>query len=107
VLDAVRDVADQVSGVQSVARQQAEQAESQRAAESAYDIAVQRYGAGLGNYLNVLTAETTVLAERRQAVDLAARALEAQVGLARALGGGWQPDTETTAAAGKPAIRHP
>lgn len=107
VLDAVRDVADQVSSVQSVARQQAEQAESQRAAESAYDIAVQRYGAGLGNYLNVLTAETTVLAERRQAVDLAARALEAQVGLARALGGGWQPDTETTAAAGKPANRHP
>jgi outer membrane protein TolC len=92
VLDAVRDVADQVSSVQSVTRQQAEQAASQRAAESAYDIAVQRYGAGLGNYLNVLTAETTVLAERRQAVDLAARALETQVGLARALGGGWQPE---------------
>ena len=107
VLDAVRDVADQVSSAQSVARQQAEQAESQRAAEAAYDIAVQRYGAGLGNYLNVLTAETTVLAERRQAVDLAARALETQVGLARALGGGWQPDTETTAAAGKPATGHP
>lgn len=107
VLDAVRDVADQVSSAQSVARQQAEQAESQRAAESAYDIAVQRYGAGLGNYLNVLTAETTVLAERRQAVDLAARALETQVGLARALGGGWQPDTEATAAAGKSATRHP
>ncbi|WP_309904189.1 efflux transporter outer membrane subunit [Variovorax soli] len=107
VLDAVRDVADQVSSAQSVARQQAEQAESQRAAEAAYDIAVQRYGAGLGNYLNVLTAETTVLAERRQAVDLAARALETQVGLARALGGGWQPDTETTAAAGQPATGHP
>ncbi|MBT2324504.1 efflux transporter outer membrane subunit [Variovorax paradoxus] len=107
VLDAVRDVADQVSSAQSVTRQQAEQAESQRAAESAYDIAVQRYGAGLGNYLNVLTAETTVLAERRQAVDLAARALETQVGLARALGGGWQPDTETSAAAGKPATPHP
>ena len=108
VLDAVRDVADQVASAQSVARQQAQQAESQRAAESAYDIAVQRYGAGLGNYLNVLTAETTVLAERRQAVDLAARALETQVGLARALGGGWQAGAgTTTAAATRPATSHP
>ncbi|PNG52012.1 MULTISPECIES: efflux transporter outer membrane subunit [unclassified Variovorax] len=107
VLDAVRDVADQVASAQSVARQQAEQAASQRAAESAYDIAVQRYGAGLGNYLNVLTAETTVLAERRQAVDLAARALETQVGLARALGGGWQPPVQATADASQRAPRHP
>ena len=30
-----------------------------------------------------------VLAQRRQGVDLAARALDTQVGLARALGGGW------------------
>jgi len=92
VLDAVRDVADNVSSTQSIARQQQEQAGAQRSAEAAYDIAVQRYRAGLGNYLNVLTAETTVLAQRRQAVDLAARSLDAQVGLARALGGGWKPE---------------
>lgn len=50
---------------------------------------MQRYRAGLGNYLNVLTAETSVLAQRRLAVDLAGRALETQVGLIRALGGGY------------------
>jgi NodT family efflux transporter outer membrane factor (OMF) lipoprotein len=99
VLDAARDVADQVASAQSVVRQQAEQRDAQTAAEAAYDIAVQRYGAGLGNYLNVLTAETSVLAQRREAVDLAARALDTQVGLARALGGGWQPATETAATA--------
>ncbi len=97
VIDAVRDVADQVASAQSIMRQQDEQRSAQTAAEGAYDIAVQRYSAGLGNYLNVLTAETTVLAQRRQAVELAARALEVQVGLARALGGGYQPP-ETTAA---------
>ena len=91
VLDAVRDVADQVTSAQSIGRQQAEQREAQTAAEGAYQIAVQRYRAGLGNYLNVLTAETAVLAQRRLAVDLAARALDTQVNLARALGGGWQP----------------
>jgi len=99
VLDAVRDAADQVSSAQSIARQQAEQRAAQTAAEGAYDIAVQRYRAGLGNYLNVLTAETAVLAQRRLAVDLAARALDTQVGLARALGGGWQPPTTATASA--------
>ncbi|WP_431111734.1 efflux transporter outer membrane subunit [Variovorax paradoxus] len=97
VLEAVRDAADQVSSAQSIARQQAEQRDAQTAAEGAYDIAVQRYRAGLGNYLNVLTAETAVLAQRRLAVDLAARALDTQVGLARALGGGWQPPTTATA----------
>ncbi|RZL93025.1 MAG: efflux transporter outer membrane subunit [Variovorax sp.] len=99
VLDGVRDVADQVTSAQSIGRQQAQQREAQGAAESAYDIAVQRYRAGLGNYLNVLTAETSVLAQRRQAVDLAARALETQVGLARALGGGWQPVAGATSTA--------
>ncbi|WP_415838130.1 efflux transporter outer membrane subunit [Polaromonas hydrogenivorans] len=92
VIDAVRDVADQVASSQAIGRQQAEQREAQEAAESAYDIAVQRYKAGLGNYLNVLTAETSVLAQRRLAVDLAGRALETQVALIRALGGGYAPE---------------
>jgi len=93
VLEAVREVADQLASRGAIARQQAEQRAAQEAAEGAYEIAVQRYRAGLGNYLNVLTAENSVLAQRRLAVDLAARALDTQVGLARALGGGWQGET--------------
>ena len=91
MIDAVRDVADQVASSQAIVRQQTEQRAAQDAAESAYDIAVQRYKAGLGNYLNVLTAETSVLAQRRLAVDLSARALDTQVALIRALGGGYTP----------------
>ena len=89
-----------------MARQQVQQKEAQDAAEAAYDIGLQRYSAGLGNYLDELTAAVTVLAQRRDGVDLAARALESQVGLARALGGGWQPSDTITAAAA-PAPRHP
>ena len=100
VLDAVRDVADQVASSQSISKQQAEQRQAQSAAEGAYAIAVQRYKAGLGNYLQVLTAESTVLAQRRQSVDLAARALDVQVGLARALGGGYVT-TSSPASAGE------
>jgi NodT family efflux transporter outer membrane factor (OMF) lipoprotein len=95
VLDAVHDVADQLASARSIARQQVQQREAQAAAESAYDIAVQRYRAGLGTYLNVLTAETAVLNQRRLAVDLGGRALDTQVQLMRALGGGFQPDADT------------
>ena len=89
VLDAVRDVTDQVTSSQAITRQQSEQRAAQQSAEGAYDIAVQRYKAGLGTYLNVLTAETSVLSQRRAAVDLDARALDTQVALMRALGGGY------------------
>jgi outer membrane protein TolC len=41
----------------------------------------------------VLLAETAVLAQQRQGVDLAARALDTQVQLIRALGGGFRDDT--------------
>lgn len=90
VIDAVREVADQLASGRGVARQQAEQRLAQQGAEDAYAIALQRYQGGLGNYLQVLAAENAVLAQRRLGVELTARALDAQVGLARALGGGWQ-----------------
>jgi outer membrane protein TolC len=72
-----------------VARQQAEQQQAQQAAEAAYQVAVQRYKAGLGPYLTVLQAEGQVLQQRRLGVDLQARAFDTRVGLARALGGHW------------------
>lgn len=89
LVDAVRDVADQIASVQSVARQQRTQAAAQAASESAYDLALQRFRAGLGTYLTVLSAENNVLAQRRLAADLKARALDSQVALARSLGGGY------------------
>lgn len=102
LVDAVREVADQLASSQSVARQQAEQAQAQAAAEAAYDIALQRYKAGLGTYLVVLNAEAGVLNQRRAAADLKARAIDAQVGLVRALGGGYAaPGGRTAVAAGR------
>jgi NodT family efflux transporter outer membrane factor (OMF) lipoprotein len=89
VLDAIHDAADQVASSQSIARQQGEQRDAQLAAEDAYAIALQRYQAGLGTYLNVLSAETAVLNQRRLGVDLAARALDTQIALIRAFGGGY------------------
>ena len=93
VVDAVREAADQAASARSIDLQQAQQRDAQSAAEAAYDIARQRYRAGLGTYLNVLTSESAVLAQRRLGVDLAARRLDTQVSLIRALGGGYSGET--------------
>ena len=97
VLEAIRETADAVSSLRSIARQQDEQRQAQAAAEGAYEIAVQRYRAGLGTYLNVLAAESAVLNQRRLGVDLAARVLDVRVALYRALGGGYAADVAVAA----------
>ena len=93
VLDAVKQAGDAITSVQSLQRQQVLQQESLAKAERAYDFAVQRYKAGLGNQITVLNTETQMIAQRRLAVDLQARELDTRVALAAALGGGWSDDT--------------
>jgi NodT family efflux transporter outer membrane factor (OMF) lipoprotein len=95
VLEAVREAVDQVDTLRFVERQQTEQAQAAAAAESAYRLARQRYRAGLGSYLVVLSAESDVLARRRSGIDLVARDLEAQADLMRALGGGYNAPGST------------
>ena len=87
VVDAVREVADQLASLQSIARQSQEQQAAQANAKTLYDIAAQRFSAGLGNQALVLNAQTAVLAQERQAIELQARALDAQAQLMRATGG--------------------
>jgi NodT family efflux transporter outer membrane factor (OMF) lipoprotein len=90
VINAVHEVADQLASKQAVAAQQAEQTLAATAAQDAYAGAQQRFRSGLYNALQVLSAESAVLAQRRAAVDLNTRALQNQVALARALGGGFK-----------------
>ena len=89
VLEAVHETADPISSLRAIALQQREQAQAQAAAEAAYDLATQRYRAGLSTHLVVLNAEAGVLNQRRLAADLKARVWDAQIVLVRALGGGY------------------
>ena len=104
LVDAIHDVADQISSTRSVVRQQREQDAALTSAEAAYDLATQRYRAGLGSYLTVLNAETNVIAQRRLTTDLRARAIDSQMLLVRALGGGYaaSDDARALASAGPP-----
>ncbi len=89
VLNALRDVADQLSSWRALQTQLQEQMAAQSAVSSAYDLALARYQGGLTNYLNVLTAENAVQQQHRILIDLQARVYELEAGLMRALGGGY------------------
>lgn len=99
VIDATRQVADTLQSLRWLDRQATEQARAHDATEAAYALALQRYKAGLGNYLTVLTAQSTVLTQRRLQTDLQARALMLDAELMRNLGGGFAEDEPRAAAA--------
>ena len=102
VFEAVHEVADRLASGQAIVQQQQEQAATQAASEAALEIALARYQAGLGNFLQVLSAEAPVLAQRRLAVDLSARALDTRVQLLHAVGGSAPQAGTATAAASTP-----
>jgi NodT family efflux transporter outer membrane factor (OMF) lipoprotein len=90
VLEALRDVGAQLTSLRWLDERRREQDAALGAAEEAYALAEQRYRAGLGNFVQVLIAETQVVAQRRGQADLAARAYTLDVHLVRALGGGFR-----------------
>ena len=96
VIEAMRDVTAQLTSLRWLGERMREQDAALDAAEEAYDLAEQRYRAGLGNFVQVLIAETQVVAQRRGQAGLAARALELDVNLVRALGGGYREVAATT-----------
>lgn len=91
-----------MTSIRGLARTSDEQARARSATNQAYDLAVIRYRAGLGNYLTVLTAQTQQLVQDRLDVDLKARAYVLDVNLVRALGGGYlEPAPAALAATGR------
>nr|WP_143278792.1 hypothetical protein [Burkholderia cenocepacia] len=60
------------------------------AADLSLRLTTNRFNAGAVSYLDVVTAQTIALTNRRTADQIDARRIEAEVGLLKALGGGWQ-----------------
>jgi NodT family efflux transporter outer membrane factor (OMF) lipoprotein len=95
VLSAVRETADAMASIRSIQKQQADQAASLRAITSAYDIAVDRYRSGLGNFLQVLLAQNEVHKQALLTTDMRTRAYKLDAKLAIALGGGYHDIVNT------------
>ena len=91
VLDAVHQTAVAIDALRLLGRETTQQRQARDAIDAAYDLAVQRYRAGMGNYLTVLIAQTGVLTQARLDTDLRFRAYQLDADLAYALGGGYAP----------------
>jgi len=108
LVDALRDVADQVASWRAIYTQLEQSRSALSRLDEAYRLALLRYREGLSTYLTVLSVEAQVLGQRRQVADLEARKRDTAIGLARALGGGFLPDalpppTQTSQTARTPA----
>jgi NodT family efflux transporter outer membrane factor (OMF) lipoprotein len=89
VLTAFQQVEDYVATVRILSQQIERQRTAVAAAQRFLDIATSRYQTGLDPYLNVITAETTLLSDQQTEVTLRVNEMTAAVQLVQALGGGW------------------
>jgi NodT family efflux transporter outer membrane factor (OMF) lipoprotein len=92
VLQAIRETSDQLSLVDALQAEITAQQRTLNDAEGAYQLAEERYRAGLSTYLTVLTTETAVLRARREHVALVAGEAIARVNLLIAVGGSFEPN---------------
>lgn len=88
VTQALRDVADVVQGGRRIDAQRAAAHQALMAQERAYRLAEDRYKSGVTDYQAVLNIEDRLLARRRVAAAVDARAFLIDVAIIRAIGGG-------------------
>jgi NodT family efflux transporter outer membrane factor (OMF) lipoprotein len=86
---AFNDVEDQLSGLRILEQESSAEKRAVTSAQQSFDLSDQRYKGGVTSYLEVLTAEATLLDNQRTAIDLLTRQFVSSVGLVRSLGGGW------------------
>jgi len=89
VLEAFQQVEDGLSGLTMLDRAAKSQQTAVEASRSALDIANNRYVGGVTTYLDVITAQSTLLANERLASQLLGQQMVTSVYLVKALGGGW------------------
>jgi len=89
VLNAFRDVEDQMALANRLAAEAKDQEDAVVAARRGVALADTRYRQGVATYLDVVTAQTAALSAEQAAIQLNTRRLQASVNLTRALGGAW------------------
>jgi NodT family efflux transporter outer membrane factor (OMF) lipoprotein len=89
VLTGFQQVEDSLAAVRILSKQIQQQVAAEQSAERYLELAKARYFTGVDTYLNVLVAQTTLLADQQTLASLRTQAMTASVQLIEALGGGW------------------
>ena len=89
VLNAFREVQDNITGLEVLAAARQSQADAVDSARRQLDIATSRYVGGLVSYLDVVSAQQILLSNEQEAAIIQGQRLVSSVLLVKALGGGW------------------
>jgi NodT family efflux transporter outer membrane factor (OMF) lipoprotein len=89
VLTAFQQTEDNLSSLRILTRQIEQQQDAVTSAQRYFDVASARYRTGLDPYLNVFTAQSTLLSNQQTVITLRVEQIVSSVQLIEALGGGW------------------
>jgi NodT family efflux transporter outer membrane factor (OMF) lipoprotein len=98
VLTAFQAVEDNLAALRVLSRELQQQKDAVASSQRYLNLAKDRYRLGIDSYLNVITAQTTLLANQRTELNLEVEQITASVNLIEALGGGWNGDLTATTA---------
>ncbi len=88
-LTAFRQVEDNLAALRVLETEADQQRAATESAQQSLDLFKTRYEGGVDTYLQVVTSQTTALANQRNDIEITRRRLEASILLIKALGGGW------------------
>jgi NodT family efflux transporter outer membrane factor (OMF) lipoprotein len=88
-LTAFREVEDNVAALRILENEAHQQEQAVASSKDQLQLFTHRYQGGVDTYLQVITAQTTELANERNDIDILRRRMDASVLLIKALGGGW------------------
>ena len=88
-LTAFQQVEDNLSSLRILEGEAQQQHHATASASASLDLFTSRYKGGVDDYLEVITAQTILLANQRNDIDIQRRRMEASVLLIKAIGGGW------------------
>ncbi len=89
VLTAFQQVEDNLAAVRIFQQQIQQQELAQRSAQEFVDLEMARFQTGIDPYIDVVTAQTTLLQNRQTLASLRVQQMTSSVQLIEALGGGW------------------
>ena len=89
VLAAFQAVEDQLATLNVLSKEVVQEQTAVNSAGRYLDLSLTRFKTGVDSYLNVITAQTTLLTNRETELQIQLRQMTASVSLIMALGGGW------------------